>query len=97
MAHWPFSDPRNVSVFANRHIFDDQEWIAYVTHDLDDGAWQFHTSAPELAEADAVLVSLEQIVMRDPSVALLADLPLGWHAWRDSETAAWQRAKMPNA
>jgi hypothetical protein len=31
-------------------------------------------------------------VAKDPSVLELADLPPGWHAWRRSRDAPWQRA-----
>ncbi|NML35491.1 hypothetical protein [Paraburkholderia antibiotica] len=92
---WAFADPPNVAVIANRKIVYAHEWIAYVSHDSDDGAWQFHTNDPEPPmESDAVVVSLQSIVNLDPSVAKLADLPLGWHAWRGSKDEQWQRAKM---
>lgn len=95
---WPFSDPPNVAVIANKKIVLDHELIAYVSHDIDDGGWQFHiASSQDLTESDAIVVSLKNIISIDPTVALLADLPLGWHAWRSSKKEAWQRAMMgPN-
>ena len=91
---WQFNEPPNMAVIVNKKILFEGDWIAYVSHDSDDGAWQFHTnqSAP-VGESDAMLVSLQSIVNIDPSILLLADLPLGWHAWRDSKDADWQ--KMP--
>ncbi|AIP33011.1 hypothetical protein DR64_537 [Paraburkholderia xenovorans LB400] len=92
---WPFSELPNVAVIANRKIVQGREWIAYVSHDSDDGAWQFHTSAQEPpTEGEAALVSLESIMKIDGTIAELADLPLGWHAWRKSKSEPWQRAKM---
>jgi hypothetical protein len=89
----PFRDPPNVAVIASRKIVDGSDWIAHVFHDADDGGWQFHTSEPGPShESDAVVVSLGEIVGLDESVAALADLPLGWHAWRESEDAPWQRS-----
>ncbi|HWX67834.1 MAG TPA: hypothetical protein VNZ27_15560 [Rhodanobacter sp.] len=90
---WPFSDQPNLAVVANRKIIVEQAWIAYVSHDLDDGGWQFHVESEELIEKNAAVVSLENVLECDPTIALLADLPLGWHAWRSSKTAAWQRAR----
>lgn len=91
---WRFKDPPNVAVIANRRIIFDGDWIAYVSHNSDDGARQFHTSQLEpVSECDAVLVSLQSIVKLDSTVLALADLPPGWHAWRDSKWAAWQRAQ----
>lgn len=97
MKAWPFKDPPNVAVIANRKIFTDGGWIAYVSHDEDDGGWQFHISeAGPPKEADAFVVGLNEIVELDESVMELADLPLGWHAWRDSKTSPWQRSRAPS-
>lgn len=92
MNTWPFSDPPNVAVIANRRIMEGKDWIAYVSHDLDDGAWQFHIAAPEVHEGDMIVVSLESVIRLDSSVQDLAELPLGWHAWRESFDAPWKRA-----
>jgi len=40
-----------------------------------------------------MVVSLRSMVMRDATLARLADLPEGWHAWRDGPTAPWQGAR----
>ena len=93
MNAWPFRDPPNVVVIASRKIVDGSEWIALVFHDEEDGGWQFHTSEPgPPRESDAAVVGLGEIVRLDESIAALADLPLGWHARRDSEDAPWQRS-----
>ncbi|MWL91018.1 hypothetical protein GA566_26710 [Cupriavidus sp. SW-Y-13] len=92
---WPFGDQPNVAVIVNRTIVTEHAWIAYVSHDSDDGAWQFYTSQTEpVSESDAMLVSLRCVVEIDPTVQQLSDLPLGWHAWRDSASAPWTRAKI---
>ena len=91
-SNWVFKDPPNMAVIADRKIVREQDWIAHVFHDADDGGWQFHNSdldAPKLA--DALVVSLQEIAALDPSVAKLADLPLGWRAWPDSKGSDWQR------
>jgi hypothetical protein len=93
MKSWPFGDPPNVAVFVNRKIIEGGGWIAHVSHDAEDGAWQFHTSEPgPPSESDTVLVALSEIVQLDESIAVLADLPAGWHAWRASDVAPWQRS-----
>ncbi|WP_246797479.1 hypothetical protein [Burkholderia perseverans] len=92
---WAFNDLPNVAVIVNLKILRGQEWIAYVSHDSDDGAWQFHTSSQEPpTEGEVAVVSLESIVRIDCTIADLADLPFGWHAWRDSKGEPWKRAKM---
>jgi hypothetical protein len=92
MEHWKFIDPPNVAVIANKKALTANGWIAYVIHDSDDGAWQFHSADAEVKESDASVVSLRSVVEIDPSINELADLPLGWHAWRDTKDLPWKRA-----
>ena len=90
---WLFDDPPNIAVFTSKNILDGNDWIHYVTHDDDDGAWQFHGYAGPTSEDDARMVSLGNIVQRDPSIIELKDLPLGWHAWRETKESKWQTSK----
>lgn len=93
MPDWPFADPPNVAVITTRSIVERGAWIAHVYHDIDDGGWQFLDSDPAPPQQeDAALVSLRSMVERDPAVADLSDLPLGWHASRDAVSAPWVRA-----
>jgi hypothetical protein len=90
---WPFADPPNVAVFTSTKILSGDERISFVSHDEDDGAWQFHSSRGPAPETEVAVVSLRSIVDADPTIASLADLPLGWCAWRDSMGAPWNRKK----
>lgn len=92
MEEWPFDGPPNVATFTSKGVVEDGEWIHYVAHDDDDGAWQFHSirGAPT-SDDDARVVSLGRIVELDPSILLVADLPAGWWAWRDTKDSQWQR------
>lgn len=89
---WPFNDPPNVAVFTSRQIIEKTDWIQYVSHDENDGAWQFH-SASGTIEKDARIVSLKLITEIDPSVILLSTLPLGWFASRNAKNADWKIEK----
>jgi hypothetical protein len=79
---WPFDQPHNCAVFTTRQVLDREEPILHVTHDSDDHGWQFHGS--EARAEDAKIIALEEAVELDPSVLQLADLPIGWHAWRNT-------------
>ncbi|AGN70618.1 hypothetical protein B2K_38890 [Paenibacillus mucilaginosus K02] len=57
--------------------------ILYVTHDEDDGMWQF-LDGGETKEEEARLLSLKEMVNIDPSLIQLSDLPLGWIMERQS-------------
>ncbi|MGF1601476.1 MAG: hypothetical protein ACFCU8_05540 [Thermosynechococcaceae cyanobacterium] len=94
MSDWLFDDPPNVAVFTTRHVLEGKG-ILLVTHDADDGSWQFHTGQAT-NEAEAKVVSLRRIVELDPSVTQLFDLPLGWAAIRPGVEAQWQRRKSSN-
>lgn len=90
---WTFPDPPNVAVLTTQSIVRGGRWIAHVSHDADDGAWQFHDDSPNPPRTeDAVLVSLRSMVERDPSLLELGDLPEGWKATREAPNTAWQRS-----
>jgi hypothetical protein len=90
-AGWPFADPPNLATITTRSIMHDGAWIALVSHDEDDGGWQFLPAGPP-DQDDATVVALRRVWERDPTVVELADLPLGWQAWRASPDSKWQRA-----
>lgn len=64
--------------------------IVMITHDADDGGWQFlcgTTNEP----AQGRIIHLEEIVAMDPSVLEVANLPVGWVAFRSAIGGAWTR------
>jgi hypothetical protein len=89
---WRFKDPQNTAAFTSKSIVERTDWIQYVSHDEEDGAWQFH-SEQGTREEGARVVSLEEVVKLDPSIESLFDLPLGWCAWRKTRDADWHRKK----
>ena len=86
---FPFHDPENVAVFTCCHVLEQGAEIRYVCHDEEDGAWQFLCGGDH-DEEDARIVGLGEIWARDETVGVLADLPLGWCAERESRGAQWQ-------
>ena len=91
-ADWPFEDPPNVGEITSRKIIAGEDWVAYVSHDEDDGGWQFHGPEPMPVD-EAAVVGLGTMLRKDASIAELADLPVGWQAWRQSPEAPWERAQ----
>ena len=89
-APWPFDQPRNCAVFVTREVMDREEPILLVTHDVDDHGWQF-IGPPDGTAANARIIALSEAVQLDPSILQVADLPVGWRAWRDSPEDAWIR------
>lgn len=90
---WPFDDLPNSVAIVDKLILNYGNWISYVSHDSDDGAWQFHSNRSEpLTEDDAILLGLKEVFEIDPSIGFLADLPLGWCAWRETESSLWMKS-----
>jgi hypothetical protein len=91
---WAFADPPNVATFTTFKVLEQGHPILLVAHDGEDGAWQFlcgTTNDP----ADGRVVGLDCIVGLDPAIVELADLPLGWRAWRESPGKPWNREPRP--
>jgi hypothetical protein len=90
---WPFQDSKHTAVIADAHFLKGGEPCVYVSHDAEDGFWQF--LAPDFrGEMDrALLVSLASAVAKDPTLCELHDLPPGWYATRKSGREKWDRHK----
>ncbi|WP_259392094.1 hypothetical protein [Paenibacillus thiaminolyticus] len=89
---WPFADERHTAVLTTLRVLARRHPVVYVTHDAEDGMWQFHDGEAVSVE-EGRIVSLQEMMRLDPSVAELADLPLGWVAWRNSAADEWHRQK----
>jgi hypothetical protein len=92
-SQWKFNDAENTAAITIRKIMNGEEPVLHVTHDEDDGAWQFLGEETPKQE-DAVIVHLKHFIDSDPTLEELHDLPIGWHAWRENKNAKWTREKM---
>jgi hypothetical protein len=90
---WLFAEPHNMAILTTSGIIERKYPVLYVSHDADDGSWQFHSGA-EINIEDAKVISLGEIVNLDKSLLSLADLPLGWVAVRSSKNSFWQYSKL---
>ena len=93
---WPFDQPRDCAVLVTREVLDHKEPILLVTHDAGDEGWQFVGSSDGSLENGRV-IALHEAVELDPSVLQLADMPVGWHALRDSPEHPWRREAIGDA
>ncbi len=88
-SEWPFSEPENVAAISTVQVFRHGFPILRVSHD-DDGDWQVlcgTTSDPD----DGIVVCLGCAYQHDQTIGEVADLSLGWIAWRERVGAPWQR------
>jgi hypothetical protein len=87
-----FPERRNEMVISTKKIINHSADIILVSHDFENGMWQF-LDGFELKEEDAVIVSLQEIVEFDSTVTGLHDLPLGWIASRNGKKDNWKLEK----
>ena len=90
MESWPFEDPENVWTMTVQQITHGGQPILRVCH-AENGMWQFLTGRDPVRRADAMLVSIRKVYTIDPSIAEVADLPMGWTAERSAPGQPWQR------
>jgi Domain of unknown function (DUF4262) len=89
---WRFPDSPHTQAFLSETVHKRTEPITYVSHDVDDGAWQFLGDSMDKG-GGPVLVCLHHPVDIDPSLSELADLPLGWYAVRSKPGEPWARKR----
>ena len=85
---FPFSDAPNTASITCYHIIEENEPILYVSHDEDDGMWQF-LCGKQHNESEGRVVSLYSIFVLDSTVAELAEMPYGYFAERKNKDAQW--------
>ncbi|MDE6313782.1 MAG: hypothetical protein K2M46_09245 [Lachnospiraceae bacterium] len=86
---FPFEDAPNTATIICSHILEQKEPILYVSHDEDDGMWQF-LCGEQHNEDEARIVSLYSVFMLDSSVADLAQMPCGYVAERKTKNSQWK-------
>jgi len=91
---WPFTDPPDAEVIVLDRILRGESPLRLVTHDLDDGSWQF-LDGDHVFEDDATVVLLGELAQFDPSILALGDLPIGWQAHREGTDGPWVRTRSP--
>lgn len=87
-----FLEPRNTLVITTQNIIKKSAKVLIVSHDEDDGMWEF-LDGDMVDENNAAIVSLEEMICMDDSINELFDLPLGWVAYRENIYSEWTRAK----
>lgn len=73
-----FNEPLDTAVFTTKFVLEESKDITYVTHEVEDGAWQFFSIDDFLNyEQVAKVVGLGEIIEIDDSVPEIADMPEG--------------------
>jgi hypothetical protein len=85
---YQFEQPENTACFSCRHVIKGSAAILYVTHDADDGGWQFLCGGDH-TEDDAMIVGMGEVVKMDPSLNELHEMPEGVGATREKRGGTW--------
>lgn len=89
---WKFQDPPHTRVFLSETVHQGTEAVTYVSHDEEDGAWQF--LGESMSDGGGPVIScFHHPIDNDTSLSELADLPLGWWAEREKPGQPWVRHK----
>ena len=87
---WKFPDDPHTAVFLSETVSSGAEPVTYVSHDIEDSAWQFLGDSMD-AGGGPVISCFHHPIDKDPSLTELADLPEGWYAVREKPGAPWER------
>jgi len=88
--NWKFDQEKKVGAVTTKQVLDDGLPILEVIHYSDDCSWAFLCGSTE-DEEDARMVTMEEIVLIDPSLIEIADLEPGQVACREELGAEWER------
>lgn len=90
--NWKFSDSPHTGVYLSETVHNGTEPVTFVSHDAEDGTWQF--LGDSMRDGGGPVVScFHHPIDRDSSLAELADLPVGWYAERAKVGEPWVRKK----
>ena len=89
-----FNEPLDTAVFTTKFVLDENRDITYVTHEEEDGVWQFFSDDKfEDFEEVAKVIGLGEIIEIDNSILALAEMPEGYYAFRRSIKDKWEIKK----
>jgi hypothetical protein len=84
-----FKEDPHAATFVCKHVWKEGAPILYVSHDAD-GDGQFLCGGTHADPADCLVIGLEHVVERDPSVNAVARMCTGHVGERDAPTTDWR-------
>jgi len=82
----------DIAVTTTQEVADGKAPVVYVTRDK--LGLQF-LDAKETGGRKTVAIAKADLLQLDPSLAEVFNLPIGWHAWRESADAPWEQEPLP--
>ncbi len=87
---YQFSEPKNQACMTCSHVLDSKAPILFVSHDTDDGGWQFLCGAGTHEVDDGRTISMLEAATLDPTVNALYEMPMGVCAERKTVDGEWR-------
>lgn len=84
-----FKDAPETACIVCQHVLDGKNPITFISHDKEDGMWQFLCSEDHILE-NVRLVSLAEAFQIDESIGQVADLPCGCVVERTEAKGRWK-------
>jgi hypothetical protein len=85
----------DTAAFTTKFVLEDKKVITYVTHEIEDGAWQFFSDDQfEDFESVAKIVGLNEIIEKDPTLKELINMEPGYIATRKYKGDKWKIKRM---
>lgn len=85
---YPFEDAPNTAAIICCHIMKSGAQILYVSHNKDDGMWQFLCGEAHTTD-EARIIALQEVYDYDQSIGALCDMPCGYYAERKTKNDVW--------
>jgi hypothetical protein len=80
----------DIAVFTTKYVLENKKTITYVSHDIEDGAWQFFSDDKfEDYSEVARIVGLKEIVDLDSTLNDLLEMEIGYIATRKDINDKW--------
>ena len=78
----------NQAVITTKFVIESGSKIVYVYHSKE--GWQFFGKEKSIKESDSRIVSLERIILLNPSIKDILWITEGMEAWKNNDDQDWQ-------
>lgn len=78
----------NQAVITTKYVIEKKSKVVYASHSEE--GWQFFGEEKNITEADARVISLENIIKNNPHIEQILWIAEGMEAWINNEKDEWQ-------
>lgn len=91
---YKFKESKNTACFVCNHVLEKNRPILFVSHDNEDGSWQFLCGTNDHTIENVRIITMEQATKLDSTINELFDLPVGVGAEREQIGREWKPFKV---